>query len=82
MLEPHLLLMPGSCRLQAGEIGYINDRIALHAVACADDDTEPQDGVTLHLYAPPITKAVVYDAELDQLTQRVPGCYSVKGKRV
>lgn len=46
----------GATRLAPGQITYINDGIALHAVRCPEDSPAAEGGVTLHLYAPPIRR--------------------------
>ncbi|KAG2483436.1 hypothetical protein HYH03_017690 [Edaphochlamys debaryana] len=77
--------------MRVGDVGYINDHIALHTVGChmapgalpADGcggGWVAQGGVTLHLYAPPIRRVRIY--ENDGITERTPGYYSRAGVRV
>ena len=60
--------MPRGCALQA-----------LHAVGCAAGDAGACGGVTLHLYAPPIRRAKLYEAAEDRGTLRHPGFFSAAG---
>ena len=49
---------------------------ALHAVGCAEGCG---GGVTLHLYAPPIRRAKLYESAENRVTLRHPGFYSAGG---
>ena len=49
---------------------------ALHAVGCAEGCT---GGVTLHLYAPPIRRAKLYESAENRVTLRQPGFFSAGG---
>ena len=49
---------------------------ALHAVGCAEGCT---GGVTLHLYAPPIRRAKLYESAENRVTLRHPGFFSAGG---
>lgn len=62
--------------LQAGETGYINDTIALHAVRVPEHCTGT-GAVTLHLYAPPIRRVKLYEPDNNRVIQRKPGFYTV-----
>ncbi|PRW56943.1 peroxisome biogenesis 1 isoform X1 [Chlorella sorokiniana] len=61
---------------------YINDGQALHAVRCADDTDYEHGAVTLHLYAPPTRRVLLYEPEADRVVTRVPGFYSRGGRVV
>lgn len=72
------------CHTQRGDVSYISDRIALHAVRCSElmlDGGEGEGGVTLHLYAPPIRRVILYEPDLDRVVERIPGFFTVKGQR-
>jgi len=43
---------------QKGEVAYASDRIGLHTVS-----SDTVDAVSVHLYAPPIVAAKIYDPE-------------------
>ncbi|KXZ56539.1 hypothetical protein GPECTOR_1g484 [Gonium pectorale] len=78
--------------MKVGDVGYINDHLALHSVGCylSPEDVQPaadsdsgwrqQGGVTLHLYSPPIRRVKIY--EENAVTERTPGYYSKGGVRV
>jgi len=77
---------PGVCpelRLEAvntfhqGDVGYIHDGIGLHRVQCG-----LCDGVTLHLYSPPISVATLFEPDNNAVVRRTPGFYSIGGKRL
>jgi cysteine dioxygenase len=68
-----------SCRKHGvGDVGYINDSMGLHVMRTC----ELHDGISLHLYAPPITNVRIFEPARQRLTMRTPGFYSVDGKRV
>ena len=52
---------------------------ALHAVGCAGGSAGCGGGVTLHLYAPPIRRAKLYESAENRVTLRHPGFYSAAG---
>jgi hypothetical protein len=52
---------------------------ALHAVGCASGGAGACGGVTLHLYAPPIRRAKLYEAAENRVTLRHPGFFSAAG---
>jgi len=77
---------PGPCpelhldqvsHLKPGEVGYIHDTIGLHRIAAAPEE----DGVSLHVYSPPISIATLFDIESNSVVQRTPGFYSIGGRR-
>jgi len=49
---------------------------ALHAVGCAEGCG---GGMTLHLYAPPIRRAKLYESAENRVTLRHPGFFSAGG---
>ena len=53
---------------------------ALHTVRCPASCPAP-GGVTLHLYCPPIKRVVLYETDNNRVVQRIPGFFSIKGKR-
>ncbi len=59
-----------------GEVGYIRDEIALHAVRPLNGD-----GISLHLYSPPIKNCLIYLPALGKTTRKQLGYFSVKGVR-
>ena len=59
-----------------GQTGYINDRIALHAVR-VPEHCAGAGAVTLHLYAPPIRRVKLYEPDNDRVVQRQPGFFTV-----
>jgi len=61
-----------------GDVGYMNDSIGLHVMRTC----ELSDGVSLHVYAPPITNVRIFEPARHRLSSRTPGFYSVDGKRV
>jgi len=65
-------------RYVKGEVGYINDKMGLHVVRTG----ELYDGVTLHLYAPPITKVKIFEPARGRVSVRLPGFYSVNSQLV
>jgi len=62
--------------LYQGDVGYIHDGIGLHRV-----QSGLADGVTLHLYYPPISIATLFEPDNNTVIQRTPGFYSIRGKR-
>jgi len=64
--------------IQPGEVGYIHDRMGLHSIASPPS----ADTVSLHVYAPPISVATLFDPDSNAVVQRTPGFYSVGGKRL
>jgi len=62
--------------MQVGQTGYINDRIALHAVR-VPEHCAGAGAVTLHLYAPPIRRVKLYEPDNDRVVQRQPGFFTV-----
>jgi cysteine dioxygenase len=85
--QPAYTLSQGECpkvekvtcrKHKIGDVGYINDSMGLHVMRTC----EITDGVSLHLYAPPIRSVRIFEPARDRLTTRTPGFYSVDGKRV
>ena len=70
----------GVAAVAPGGTAYINDSMGLHAVRCPADCPAP-GAVTLHLYCPPIRRVKLYEPEAGRVVQRVPGFFSVRGKR-
>lgn len=82
--------------MQTGDVGYINDHLALHSVGCYMSQEQLDiwnqqrkggasawkvvGGVTLHLYSPPIRRVKIYDD--NAVTERTPGYYSKGGVRM
>jgi len=60
-----------------GDFSYISDEIGLHRVKAHDE----ADSITLHLYSPPITEARILEPETGKTSTRIPGYYSLYGKR-
>jgi hypothetical protein len=75
---PQLEACGGLAKLLPGETAYVSDAVALHAVRCAAGAVHP--AVTLHLYAPPITRTRLFEPEADRITLRQPGFHSVCGR--
>ncbi|MEW5305980.1 MAG: hypothetical protein WDW38_009909 [Sanguina aurantia] len=70
--------------LKVGDIGYISDASGLHSIRCCDADPEQADGITLHLYSPPIKRVTLYEPDEGvggRVVQRTPGFYTVRGVR-
>jgi cysteine dioxygenase len=61
-----------------GQVGYINNKMGLHVVRTG----ELYDGVTLHMYAPPITKVKIFEPARGKVTVRLPGFYSINSQLV
>ncbi|GFH12487.1 cysteine dioxygenase, partial [Haematococcus lacustris] len=61
--------------------GYINDSLGLHKVGCPALTPAP-GAVTLHIYAPPIRRVKLYEPEEGRVITRVPGFFSIRGRRV
>lgn len=61
--------------LQAGQVAYIHDDIALHEIAPA----EQSSGVTLHLYSRPIRECKIFDRVTAQVSVRGLVYHSVEG---
>ncbi|PNH12658.1 Cysteine dioxygenase type 1, partial [Tetrabaena socialis] len=57
--------------LTAGDVGYINDLIALHSIGAGDGE-EPS--CTLHVYSPPIRRVKTYEGGKEAVS--VPGFFS------
>ncbi|KDD72661.1 hypothetical protein H632_c3057p0, partial [Helicosporidium sp. ATCC 50920] len=67
-------------RLNAGQTGYINDSMALHAVGIPADVPAP-GSVTLHIYSPPIRRVKLFEPDSNRIVTRKPGFWSVRGVR-
>lgn len=68
--------------VQVGDIGYISDTAGLHSIRCCDADPGQADGITLHLYSPPIRRVTLYEPDEGvggRVVQRAPGFYTVRG---
>jgi cysteine dioxygenase len=85
-VEKPLLFLLGETTLHAGQVAYINDKIALHRVANFHTSANAPDraaspltqfgSVTLHLYAPPVRRVSIF--EPGQATYvRTPGFFSI-----
>lgn len=61
--------------LEAGQVAYIHDDIALHEIAPAG----PESGVTLHLYSKPIRECRIFDRSTGQESVRGLVYHSVEG---
>jgi len=81
------LAFPGPCpelHLQAhnthrvGESTYIHDGLGLHRVKAPDT----YDGITLHVYSPPITESRILDPSTNSTSTRKPGYFTKYGKKV
>jgi len=81
------LVFPGPCPElhedahhvhRAGDSTYIHDGLGLHRVKAPD----AQDGITLHVYSPPITEARILDPTTNSTSTRKPGYFTKYGKKV
>eukprot|EP00887_Chlorella_sp_A99_P008067 scaffold12.g8067.t1 len=70
-----------SSALRAGAAGYINDSMCLHAIRCPDACPAP-GAVTLHIYAPPITRVRLFEPENNRVVERQPGFSTRRGTKV
>lgn len=68
----------GQSKHSVGDVTYINDGLGLHRVKANDDI----DGITLHLYSPPITASRIFEPTSNSTIERKPGYYSKYGKKV
>lgn len=74
-----VMVEAGTARLRKGAVGYVSDYSGtLHAVRCGSG--EPC-AVTLHCYAPPITRCRLFEPAEDRVTTREPGFASIGGIR-
>lgn len=48
-----------STHMQVGQTGFINDKIAVHAIKC--NKNQKHGAVTLHVYAPPIRRVKILE---------------------
>jgi len=91
LTDPNLqvkdLAFPGPCpELQeqahhvhrVGDSTYIHDGLGLHRVKAPD----ALDGITLHVYSPPITEARILDPTTNSTSTRKPGYFTKYGKKV
>jgi len=75
---PDLMITEKSVH-KVGDVAFIEDDIGLHKLG--NQSTE-SDGITLHLYSPPIRELTLYEPERKTVSTRRPGFYSIGGKRV
>lgn len=72
----------GGAVLTPGQVGYVCDASGfLHAVRAAPEGGGA-GGVTLHVYAPPITRCRLFEPAEDRVTLRAPGFFSANGARL
>eukprot|EP01097_Dermamoeba_algensis_P006374 TRINITY_DN3999_c0_g1_i1.p1 TRINITY_DN3999_c0_g1~~TRINITY_DN3999_c0_g1_i1.p1 ORF type:complete len:288 (+),score=45.19 TRINITY_DN3999_c0_g1_i1:45-866(+) len=73
-VENSSIQLTGKRDLRAGDVGFIDDQVGLHAMSA-----EQGNCVTLHLYSPPIRVSTVIEPENALVLQRLPGFWSVAG---
>jgi cysteine dioxygenase len=90
--SPPMLVLTSEGTLDAGNVSYINDDIALHRVAAFHTSVNaahahevkasltPFGAVTLHVYAPPIRRVKIYEPGRG-VYARTPGFFSIDGKK-
>jgi len=59
-----------------GEVAYIRDEIALHVIRPLDGN-----GVSLHLYSPPIKSCLIYIPALGKTARKTVGYYTINKQR-
>jgi len=64
---------------KAGDVAFIEDEIGLHKLG---NNSSVHDGITLHLYSPPIREVTLFEPEKKTISTRKPGFFSIGGKKV
>jgi len=63
---------------RVGQVTYIHDGLGLHRVKAPEN----LDGITLHVYSPPITESRILDPSANTTSTRIPGYFTKYGKKV